>query len=900
MPTPKSASSAPQKPAKTSTLPPAYEAASVEDRLYKAWEKSGFFNPDKLPGGKKKKPFTIVMPPPNATGTLHVGHATMLAIEDAFIRFQRMLGKAALWIPGTDHASIATQAKVEKIIAAEEQKTRHDLGREAFLKRVETFVKGSQSTIRNQVRKMGSSCDWSREAYTLDASRSAAVKEMFVRMYNDGLMYRGERIVNWCPRCASTLADDEVEYKEEQATLYFMKYGPFVVATTRPETKLGDTAVAVHPDDPRYKKWIGQDFTVDFGIGEQRIRVIADKEIDPKFGTGVLGVTPAHSAIDWAMAEKNNLPWIKVIGEDGNMTDRAGKYAGLSVLEARAKFVADLRAQGLIEKEETITHNLSVCYRCGTTVEPLPSLQWFVDVNKKIPGRSKSLKQLAIGAVKSGETQILPDRFEKVYYHWMENLRDWCVSRQLWFGHRIPAWYCDDCKNIFVASTGPTQKTKCSNCQGTSWTQDADTFDTWFSSGTWTFSTLGWPNKTADLKRFHPTDVLETGHDIIFFWVARMILMTEYAMKTVPFKRVYLHGLVRDEQGRKMSKSLGNVIDPLDVIPKFGTDALRLALTLGSTPGNDSRMSEEKIASFRNFTNKLWNLARFVAMSAGGKNGRLAVPTQRPTPKTLADKWILGRLDEVTKSVTTDLESLNVSRPGETLRDFTWADFADWYVEIAKHEGGKEKILACVLHNLLRLWHPFMPFVTEELYQKLFAKSTKDFLMLASWPKAKGKLAPAIAKDFAAIQELVTALRNLRSTYKVAPSQAIDAVIAAGPKLAFIKKNIAAIAGLARLSKVEVSKTAPRVDGAVSVAAAGVTVEIPLAGLVDLEAEAVRLDKEIHDLAKYIDNLDGRLSNSDFASRAPANIVAAEREKLNASRHKLEQLKEQRKALPKK
>lgn len=884
-----------------STMAPAYEPKSVESKLYKTWEKSGFFNPDKLPNAKKRKPYTIVMPPPNATGTLHLGHAVMLALEDIAIRYKRLSGFASLWIPGTDHAAIATQTKVEKILK-EEGKSRHDLGRARFLKRVETFVKGSQSTIRNQVRVMGSSCDWSRECYTLDKPRSEAVMEMFARMHKDGLVYRGERIVNWCPRCASTLADDEVEYKEEKAKLYFMKYGPFTVATTRPETKLGDTAVAVNPDDARYKTWIGKTFTVDFGIGEQTIKVIGDRGIDKGFGTGVLGVTPAHSAIDWAMAEKNNLPWIKVIGEDGKMTDKAGKYAGLTVLEARTKFVAELEAKGLIEKVEEITHNLTTCYRCGTTIEPLPSLQWFIDVNKKIPGRGKSLKELSLDAVKKKQIQILPDRFEKVYYNWMENLRDWCISRQIWFGHRIPAWYCitKDCGEIVVGKKAPT---KCAKCKKTKFRQDEDTFDTWFSSGTWTFSTLGWPKPTKDLKRYHPTQLLETGYDILFFWVARMILMTEYAMKTVPFEKVYLHGLVRDEQGRKMSKSLGNIIDPLDVSAKYGTDAVRLSLTIGSTPGSDTRLSDEKIAYFRNFTNKLWNLSRFVVMTIEQSTDKKAAgllhkgALKRPTAKSLADEWVLARLDQVISAVSADLDVYNFSRAGETLRDFTWNEVADWYLEIAKIEKGKEAMLAYVLQTILTLWHPFMPFVTEEVYRLLFAKGAKDMLMVASWPKKPAKTSAKEKKaiaDFTALQEVIGAIRNLRAQYKVEPGKFVNVSIVVGKNAAMIKANMAPISGLAKIQSLTAStKAGEAVANAATAVVAGMTISMPLEGLVDMAKEKSRLENELTEAKRYAASLAGKLENKDFVSRAPAAVIEKERAKLAEQEEKVKELERQ-------
>ena len=875
----------PKKP----ELDKAYDASKVEDAIYRRWEASGFFNPDKLPGGKKKKPFTIVLPPPNATGVLHVGHATMLALEDLMIRYKRMRGFASLWIPGTDHASIATQNKVEKLIQEKEKKSRHDLGRVEFLKRVEAFVKHSQDTIRNQIRKMGSSIDWSREAYTLDAPRSEAVIEMFNRMHEDGLVYRGERVVNWCPRCASTLADDEVEHKAQKAKLYFLKYGPFTVATTRPETKVGDTAVAANPSDDRYKKWFGKSFELDWGVGTPKltIKVISDREIDPKFGSGLLGVTPAHSATDFRMAEANKLPIIKVIGEDGRMTEAAGKYQGMTVLEARAAFVKDLEAQGLIEKIEEIDNNLSVCYRCGTTIEPLTSLQWFVDVNKKIKGRGKSLKELSLDAVKKGGVKILPERFEKVYYHWMENLRDWCVSRQIWFGHRIPAWHCEN-QHITVARKTPK---KCAQCTSKKLRQDEDTFDTWFSSGTWTFSTLGWPKKTPDLKRFHPTDVLETGYDILFFWVARMILMTEYAMKQVPFKTVYLHGLVRDEQGRKMSKSLGNVLDPLDVIPKYGTDAVRLSLVLGTSPGADAKVWDEKIAGFRNFTNKLWNISRFILTSVS----KVSRVPKKPTAKTLADKWILARLESVTAQATVSIEKFEFSPAGELLRDFTWTELADWYLEIAKIQmqdpklkASTEKILLYALENVLKLWHPYMPFVTEAIWDILSGNAKgKKFLMIESWPKAKAAAAP---KDFTLLQDIIGAIRNVRSEYKVEPAKKIDATLVAGAKAKLLKDNATIIATLARIETLTILSKGEKPKDAASAMISGIEIHLPLAGMVDPAKERARLQKEKENLTGFIKSLEAKLANPGYTDNAPKDVVEKTRQMLAEKKEELKKI----------
>lgn len=896
-------------------LAPAYDPKAVEDRIYSAWEKSGFFNPDNLPG-KRSEPFVIMMPPPNATGTLHVGHAMFMTLEDLMTRFHRMRGKAALWVPGTDHAAIATNTKVEKIMA-KEGKTKYDLGRDGFVERVKEYIAGSQGTIRRQIRKMGSSCDWSREAYTFDEPRSRAVREIFVRMFNDGLIYRGYRIVNWCPGCESTLADDEVEYKEEKGKLYFLKYGPFTVATTRPETKLGDTAVAVHPRDARYKKWIGKTFTVDFGIGVQEIKVISDAGVDMKFGSGVVGVTPAHSVVDFAMAEKNHLLIKKVIGEDGKMTAAAGKYAGMPVLEARSKLIADLEAKGLMEKIEDLTHNLSICYRSGHLVEPLTSRQWFVAVDKTIPKYKKSLKDMALEVVRKGEIDIIPERFEKVYFHWMENLRDWCVSRQIWFGHRVPVWYCQECYveddggrhhageqakesseyiGVIAAVEPPTECPTCKRSEGlTKLTQDPDTLDTWFSSGTWTFSTLGWPDKTKDIKKFHPTQVLETGYDILFFWIARMILMTTYAVDQIPFEKVYLHGLVRDEKGRKMSKSLENIIDPIDVSDKYGTDAVRLSLVIGNTAGNDLKLSEEKIAYFRNFTNKLWNISRFILMQVGESGGLEA--GKKPKPKTLADEWILGRLDEVVRFVTNDIEEMNFSRPGETLRDFTWNELADWYLEIAKIEGKKEAMLTHLLDSILKLWHPFMPFVTEEVYGRAFSKGADDLLMIADWPKAGGKAAKKQDGDFAMLQEVIVAIRNIRATYKVEPGKKIDATVFAGKKAAMLREHSAIIAGLGKVATLTITEKGSKPGKSAAAVVGGIQLYVPLGSLVDADVEKKRISAELEEATKYAASLEGKLKNESFTSRAPAQVVAAEKAKLDATKEKIARLQEQMKTL---
>ncbi len=881
-------------------MPKAYDPKAHEGAIRDRWEASGYFAPENLPG-ERTEPFTIVMPPPNVTGTLHLGHAVMLAVEDLMVRFERMRGKKALWIPGTDHAAIATQTKVEKLILEQEKKTRHDLGREEFLKRVERFAAESHDTIVNQVRMMGSSCDWSREAYTLDAERGAAVNEAFQRLHEMGLLYRGNRVINWCPRCSSTLADDEVEYKEGETTLYTLRYDkrfPISIATTRPETKLGDTAVAVNPEDSRYKVLIAQEFDADFLGTTLRIRVVGHRAVDAAFGTGALGVTPAHSQIDEQIAQEHGLPSLTVIGEDGTMTALAGRYAGLPVLEARKRVVADLKKAGLIEKEETVTQNLSVCYRCGTPVEPLPKLQWFIAVNKHFTftqstrhpiagledGQEVTLKEVMSHVVRSGQIRILPERFEKTYFHWIDNLRDWCVSRQLWFGHRIPVWYHSEKKGDDAYAVGKAPKTP-------GWEQDGDTLDTWFSSGLWTFSTLGWPKESADFKTFHPTSVLETGYDILFFWIARMILMSVALTGEVPFRDVYLHGLVRDEQGRKMSKSLGNIIDPLDMIATYGTDAVRLSLVVGSTPGNDTRLSEEKIAGFRNFTNKLWNIGRYVLTTTQSDRGVMNVA---PTPITLADRWILSRLAATAEKATAHLERYEFSAAGEALRDFTWNEFADWYLEISKvqkKEGDAARtdaILRFTLGTLLRLWHPFMPFVTETLWKEM---GGADLLMVAAWPEHVG-VGDALAEDeMRRIQEVVTAIRNLRSEHRIGSKEERGANIAAGSDYAIYAQNAPVIAELVNLCCLSFDDREKKAEEVATVAGA-VEVYLEHAPGQDERGRA-RLEARAAELEKYLALIDGKLADAEFVAKAPEAVIHKEKAKRAEAAAELEKVRAQ-------
>lgn len=864
-------------------LDKAYDAKKYEDDIYKKWEESGNFTPEVDPN---KKPFVISLPPPNATGTLHLGHAVMLALEDLMTRYKRMQGYSALWVPGTDHAAIATQNKVEKIIA-EEGHTRHDLGREPFLDRVREFVAESQDTIRNQMRKMGSSCDWTRERYTFDEGLSHAVNEIFVRMYKDGLIYRGYRIVNWCPRCASTLADDEVEYAEQDAILYHMKYGPFEIATSRPETKLGDTAAAVHPDDDRYKEYIGQDLEIDLAGHKIKVKVIADEGIDREFGTGVLGVTPAHSFVDFEMAQKNDLEILQVINEKGEMTKVAGKYEGLDVLDCRKAFVEDLKKEGLITKEEPYKQNLSICYRCHHTIEPLMSRQWFIDVNKPIyeeGGKKKSIKEKSIELVKENEITIVPDRFNKTYFHWMEELRDWCISRQIWWGHRIPVWYCEDCEEIIVQHDTPSA---CTKCNSSKLQQDEDTLDTWFSSGLWTFSTLGWPEETEDLKYFHPTSVMETGYDILFFWVARMIIMSYYALNEKPFETVYLHGLIRCRDGSKMSKSKPETcIDPLEMIDKYGADALRLSLIIGSTPGNDTRLYEEKIAGFRNFVNKIWNSARFVLMNIEDVS---KVPGS-PECQTMADKWICSKLQKLIKDSTERLDKFQFSDVGQNLYDFLWRDFCDVYLEISK-ESKNESVIYYVLETLLKLLHPYTPFVTEVLWKEL---GKEDDLIVAPWPEVQENL---LDEDAEAKQdlfnELIRAIRHLRSENKVEPAKMVDVILYGKEHVGFLEENEALLKKFGRVENLTITESGDKPEKAAASFVSGIEIYLPLAGFIDLDQEKKRLEKEIEDVSKYVLSVKNKLSNESFVSRAPAEVVDGEKQKLKEAEEKEKQLREQ-------
>ncbi len=727
-----------------------YEPKEVEAKIYKIWEESGFFNPDvciKKGVTKKDAPvFSMVLPPPNVTGILHMGHAMMVTIEDIMVRFNRMRGKRTLWIPGTDHAAIATQSRVEKDIYKAEGKNRHDLGRDEFLKRVNKFAQDSHDTIVSQIKTLGASLDWSREAYTLDEKRNFAVRTAFKKMYDDGLIYRGHRIVNWDPKGQTTVSDDEIVYEERKAKMYTFKYSkdfPISISTTRPETKIGDTAVAVHPEDERYKKFVGKEYDMNFAGVPIHIKIIADESVDKEFGTGALGVTPAHSMTDWDIAERHNLLRPQVINEYAKITVDTPELRGKKTTEAREIIVEWLKKEGLLEKEEEVNQNISTAERTGGIIEPLPKLQWFVNVNKKFKlpysnikginsGEETTIKEIMKKAVENGQINIIPDHLNKTYFHWIENLRDWCISRQIWFGHRIPVWYKGD--EIYSGMEAPKEG---------GWVQDSDTLDTWFSSGLWTFSTLGWPEQTEDLKIYHPTNMLETGYEIIFFWVARMILMTGYLIGEIPFKTVYFHGTVRDQQGRKMSKSLGNGIDPIDISNKYGADAARMSLIIGSSPGTDTRIYEDKIKGYKHFSNKIWNIARFVLSNTENIE-------EEPKEYTQEYKEIFAELDTLVKNSTQNLENNKFHIAAEEIYHYFWHTFADKIIEDSKLKLNGENIkideriatkwmLKKILETNLKLLHPFMPYITEEIWEivnKHFGKNDSTLIMVESWPQA--------------------------------------------------------------------------------------------------------------------------------------------------------------------
>ncbi len=886
-------------------LSKAYEPKQYEDDIYKRWEESGFFNPDVCieKGGtdKNAEPFSIVLPPPNVTGTLHIGHAVMLAVEDVMIRYHRMKGDRTLWVPGTDHAAIATQEKVERILWDEEKKTRHDLGREKFLRRVEEFAQNSHDRIVKQAKKMGTSMDWSREYYSLDENLNLAVRTAFKTMYDAGLIYRGDRIVNWDPKMQSNVSNVEVVRKEEQAPFYYFQYGPFEIGTSRPETKFGDKYVVMHPDDDRYADYKhGDTFECEWINGPIIATVIKDEAADPEFGSGVMTITPWHDTTDFFIAERWDLDKEQVIDFDGKLLPIAGEFAGMHIEEARKKIVKKLDKKGLLNRvDENYKHQLATNSRGGGVIEPQIMKQWWLNVKQtfKMPhseiegikkGEEVSIQSILQHVVRKKHITILPARFEKSYFQWVDNLLDWCLSRQLWFGHRVPAWYKD--KEVYVGIEPP---------EGEGWEQDPDTLDTWFSAGMFSFSPMGWPvqenpkkgelGPEHDLANYHPTSVLETGYDILTFWVVRMILMTTYLRGQIPFETVYLHGLVRDEKGRKMSKSLDNIIDPLDVSEKFGTDAVRLSLIIGATPGNDSRLSEEKIASFRNFTNKLWNISRFTLLNID----KPVIDIKEPEGKTLADKWILSRLHDLIDQVSDDIQEFRLSLAGEKLRDFTWNELADWYLEIAKIEGKKSDILNYILNNVLKLWHPFMPFVTEAIWQEVYGK--EEFLMVEKWP-AQAMVYPT--HGFDAIQNIVVGIRSLRNEYGIEAGKKID-IIVTGDDEDIVKDNQHIVQGLARVQDIDIKKKIKDKDGLVGFVEKGIEVFIDLKGTVDIAKETARIEKEMKKVAPFVKSLEGKLSNKGFTKSAPESVVNAEKRKLADAKDKFEKLEQQLNTLKK-
>ena len=847
-------------------LPKAY-TPSVEEAWYARWEKAGHFHVD---ASDPRPAFTIVIPPPNVTGSLHMGHALNNTLQDIMARYKRMDQFAVLWLPGTDHAGIATQNVVEKQLAKENM-TRHDLGREVFVEKVWAWKETYGGKIFHQLRRLGASCDWSRERFTMDEGLSRAVREVFVQLYNEGLIYRSSYLISWCPRCLTALSDLEVKHTDTDGRLTYFTYKTtdgenLTVATTRPETMLGDSGVAVHPGDKRYKAFVGKEIRHPFL--PRTFPVIADSFVDPKFGTGAVKVTPAHDPNDYEMGKRHDLEFITVLDKSGAMAENTGSYAGLDRFKARKKIVEDLKAQGLVEKIEDHKHAVGHCDRCNTVVEPRVSEQWFV----KVEGLAKP----AIEAVKNGDMAFVPENWTKTYLNWMENIRDWCISRQLWWGHQVPVWYCGSCNERTVTVETPT---KCTHCGSEDLTQDSDVLDTWFSSGLWPFSTMGWPDQTADLKKFYPTTMLFTGFDIIFFWVARMMMMGLKFMGKVPFQTVHIHALVKDEKGKKMSKSKGNVVDPLDIMDKYGTDAFRFSLAAFSVQGRDISLSEKRIEGYRNFINKLWNASRF-ALSMADNAGD-------PTPQTLPDQWIRHRLGEVTKAVRTHLDALKFSDAADLLYRFVWHEFCDWYLEMIKPH--KEKSSGTLLYTLdltLRLLHPMIPFVTEEIWQKLPIDHEAESIMLATYPKDDGFRSESSMKDFLNIQGVIDAVRNIRSENRIPPSKEISVQIKNGKVL---KPHAMYIETLARLSDLELSaKTFPK-NAAIGVSG-DFEIAVPLDGLVDLSSEKDRLEKEHKKALEDQEFLKRRLSNENFKKNAPANVVAQDEQKLKDATAKLEKL----------
>ena len=884
-------------PRRLDQIPKTYDPQTTEQRIYQWWEANGYFKPRPNP---ERPPFVISMPPPNVTGALHLGHALTATLEDIMTRYHRMRGDETLWVPGEDHAGIATQAVVERELA-KEGKDRHELGREAFVERVWEWVRAYKHRIQNQHRRLGVSCDWDRERFTLDDGLVAAVREVFVRLYEEGLAYRGERIINWCPRCMSSISDLEVDVEPTPGKLYYVRYpleraegersDRFItVATTRPETILGDTAVAVNPADERYRDLIGR-YAI-LPIMDRRIPIVADAAVDKDFGTGAVKVTPAHDPTDFEIGNRHNLERIQVIGFDAKMTAQAGPFAGQDRYEARAGVIAAFERLGLLDKVVDYEIPLGHCSRCGTVIEPLISMQWFVKMAPLATG--------ALGAYRYGKMRIVPERFGKIYTDWLENIRDWNISRQLWWGHRIPAWHCETCGQITVARQDPAV---CAHCGSDHITQDPDVLDTWFSSWLWPFSTLGWPEDTADLRRYYPTSVMETGYDIIFFWVARMAMAGIHFLGLLPFHTVYLHGLIRDEQGRKMSKSLGNVIDPIEVMDEFGTDALRFTLATSGTPGNDIKLSTNRIMGNRNFANKIWNASRFVIGQTEAIGGGVP-PVEALQPKTLADRWIVSRAQRLTGEVTRLVDEYQFGEAGRQIFEFFWSEYCDWYVEIAKGQLQDAKLrqptaqlLRSVLDRALRLLHPYMPFVTEEIWQHLYAdvpeaERPASALIVAPWPTPDARqLDDEAEESFGLIQEIITAIRDTRKQAEVEPAKRVPVILVAGTRAPLLKREAALFEQLARTETPRVErKLAAKPEQAMAQVAGGVEIYLPLAGLLDLEKERKRLGDQIEATQAQIERSRKMLDNPNFVARARPDVVQKEREALAAAQDTLAKL----------
>ena len=864
-----------------------YNPSEIEGRLYQKWLDNKYFHAEV---NRDKKPFTIVMPPPNITGQLHMGHALDNTLQDILIRFKRMQGYEALWVPGTDHASIATEAKIVEAMR-KEGVTKEEIGRDAFLKRAWDWKAEYGGRIVSQLKKIGSSADWDRERFTMDEGCSKAVKEVFVNLYNKGQIYKGERIINWCPKCLTSISDAEVEYEDQAGHFWHLRYplsdgsGYIQMATTRPETMLGDTAVAVNPNDERYKDMVGK--TVILPIVHREIPIIADEYVEMEFGTGVVKITPAHDPNDFEVGLRHNLPVINVMTEDAKIVDDYPKYAGMDRYEAREAIVKDLEAEGALVKIEDYSHNVGTCYRCHTTVEPRVSKQWFV--------KMKELAQPAIEAVKKGDTKFVPEHFDKTYFHWLEGIKDWCISRQLWWGHRIPAFYCDECGEMVVTKE---ESAVCPKC-GKPMRQDPDTLDTWFSSALWPFSTLGWPEKTPELEYFYPTDVLVTGYDIIFFWVVRMMFSGLEHMGEVPFKNVLIHGLVRDSQGRKMSKSLGNGIDPLEVIDKYGADALRLTLVTGNAPGNDMRFYWERVEASRNFANKVWNASRFIMMNLDKAENR-AVSLDELTP---ADKWILSKLNTLAKDVTENMENFDLGVAVGKIYDFIWEEFCDWYIEMVKPRlyNDEDTTKAAALYTLktvliesLKLLHPYMPFITEEIFCNL--QDEEESIMISDWPVYKEEFNfPVEENAIETIKEAVRGIRNTRTSMNVAPSRKAKVyVVSQDEALRNIFENGKVFfAALGYASEVIIQDNKDGIDSdAVSVVIPNGTIYMPFAELVDIAKEIERLENEEKRLTGELARVNGMLSNERFVSKAPAAKIQEEKDKLAKYTQMMEQVKE--------